>query len=123
LANERWRQWTPPLLIEEAPVETSLWKPGRPLVEPLITWPREVVERMRAGYQCINCLEPQEHSWPESCSLCHFPMRTKQAEFFARAYAGEAALNARNWDEELDGLEERRRKEDERARQDDQQRR
>jgi len=121
--GERWRQWTPPLLIEEAPVETALWKPGRPLVEPLITWPIEVIERMRAGYQCVNCLEPQEHSWPEACSLCHFPMRTKQAELFARQYAGERMLDARNWEEELDGLEERRRKEDERARQDGQQRR
>lgn len=123
MTSERWRQWTAPLLIEEAPVATSLWRADRRLVEPLITWPIEVIERMRAGYQCINCLEPQEQAWPESCSLCGFPMRTRQAEFFAREYAGEVMLNAHNWAGELDGLEERRRKEEERAHQDGQQRR
>ena len=118
---ERWREWTPPLLIED--VDQGIWLPGgRRLIQPRFTWPPQVIERLRAGYLCINCLEPHEQAWPVNCTLCGFPMRSEQAAYFAKEYGGERELKRRDWDEELDGLEERRRKEDERARQDDQQR-
>jgi len=114
LSVERWRRWTPPLLIEEVVDEQSIWLPGGRLVaQPRFTWPAEVIERMRAGYQCVNCLEPQEHAWPLRCSLCGYPMRIEQASYFAREFAGEIVLGQRDWDEELDGLEERRRKQEE----------
>ena len=118
--TERWRQWEAPLRIE--PVEQGIWLPdGRVLGEQQITWSAEQIERFRSGYKCVNCLEPQERAWPEQCSLCGYPMRTRQAEFFAREFGGETLIRVgRNWEEELDGLEERRRKEEERASKDDQ---
>jgi hypothetical protein len=122
LAEARWRKWTPPLLVEEVFDDQAVWLPGGRLVAaPRFTWPTEVIERFRAGYKCVRCLEPQEQAWPERCSLCGYPMRTEQASFFAREFGGEKTVRAgRNWKEELDGLDERRRKEEERARKDDQ---
>ena len=112
---ERWRNWEPPLRIE--PLEQGIWLPdGRVLGESEIAWSDEQIERFRAGYRCVNCLEPQERAWPERCPLCGYPIRTEQASFFAREYGGEIELKRRDWSEELDGLEERRRKEEERAR-------
>lgn len=114
-ANERWRQWEPPLATE--PVHQGIWLPdGRVLGEAQITWSADMIERFRTGYKCMNCLEPQERAWPERCGVCGFPMRTGQAEFFAAEFEGEVLTSSRDWDAELAGLEERRRKEDERLR-------
>ena len=122
--DERWRKWVPPLLVEEVFDDQVVWLPGgRMVTAPRFTWPPEQIERFRAGYRCINCLEPQEHAWPERCSLCRYPMRSRQAEFFAREFGGEKLLARRDWAEELGGLDERRRKEEERARNHGQQRR
>jgi hypothetical protein len=110
---ERWRQWQSPLAIE--PADQGILLPdGRLLAHPQIAWPEETIERFRAGYKCVNCLEPQEHAWPERCSLCGYPMRTEQTRFFAHEFGGEIEVGStRDWEEELDGLEERRRKEEE----------
>ena len=70
--SERWRSWEPPLAIE--PVEQGIWLPdGRSLGEYQITWSKEQIERFRAGYKCVKCLEPQERAWPERC-WCWAPM-------------------------------------------------
>jgi hypothetical protein len=114
LVSERWREWQAPISIGH--VHQGLWLPdGRVLGEVQLTWPAEMVERFRAGYVCIRCLEPQERAWPERCSLCGYTIRRSQAEFFAHEYGGEVELKTRDWDAELGGLDERRRKEEERA--------
>ena len=117
MSAERWRQWEAPLRVEPARLDQGLWLPdGRVLSEPEITWSAEQIERFRLGYKCMNCLEPQERPFPEKCSLCGYPMRTRQAEFFAAEFAGEIEIGGRDWDAELEGLEERRRKQEERLR-------
>jgi hypothetical protein len=72
------------------------------------------VGRIKAGYVCAKCLEPHETPWPEHCIACGSPMRSEQAAYFAREFGGEITAPGRpGWDEELEGLEERRRKDEE----------
>ena len=120
---ERWRRPIIPLAIDQ--LHQGIWLPdGRVQGEVQLTLRQEDIERMRAGYVCVKCLEPHETSWPVHCQVCGAPMRSEQAAYFAREFGGEIAMPGRpGWDEELDGLEERRRKEDERAREDEKQRR
>jgi hypothetical protein len=112
---EQWRHWEAPLSVEPVPDQGLYLPDGRILGETQIVWSEDEIERFRAGYKCVNCLEPQEQSWPENCPLCGYPMRTEQASFFARQFAGEVLLGRQtSLADELEGLEERRRKEDER---------
>jgi len=110
---ERWRRWEAPIRIDQ--VNQALWLPdGRVLGEAEITWSPEQIERFRLGRKCANCLEPQEHAWPERCSLCGYPMRTHQAEFFAREFGGEGYVHrGPDLGEEMERLDEYRRKEEE----------
>jgi len=122
LVSERWRVPVVPLAIDQ--VEQGLWLPdGRVQGEVQLTLRASDIERMRTGYVCVKCLEPHENAWPVRCQVCGAPMRSEQAAYFAREFGGEIAMPGRpSWDEELGGLEERRRKEEERARKDGQQR-
>lgn len=74
-----------------------------------LTVPDEVVEQIRAGYQCLECLEPLSESFPENCPLCGFPMKKHQAEMFARVFKGHVpgARTGPDWDAQADALEER----------------
>lgn len=123
MSAERWRTWEAPIAID--PVDQGLWLPGgRVLGEFQITWSPEMIERFRSGYKCVKCLEPQEVAWPEHCSLCGYRMRVEQAAYFASEFGGLVEVRGgTDWDEQFDGLEERRRKEEERARRDGQLRR
>jgi hypothetical protein len=105
---ERWRKPAEVLSIEPAS-DQGLWLPdGRVQGEVELTLSRETVERMRAGYMCAKCLEPFEQAWPERCHVCGAPIRTDQAQYFAREYAGMEQLGPRtSLDEELAGLHER----------------
>ena len=120
---ERWRRPVVPLAVDQ--VHQALWLPdGRVQGEAQLTLRPEDIERIRAGYVCVKCLEPHETAWPVRCQVCGAPMRCEQAAYFAREFGGEVEMETRpSWDEELGGLEERRRKEDERAGKDAQQRR
>lgn len=118
---ENWRHWEPPLAIEAAP-DRGLYLPdGRILGESQLVWSEDEIDRFRAGYKCVNCLEPQESAWPERCSLCGYPMQTEQASFFASQFDGEVLLGRRiSLSDEIEMLEENRRREEERARKDGQ---
>lgn len=75
----------------------------------------EDIERARAGYVCLKCLETFERPWPERCSTCGAPIRREQALYFAREFGGVVDLGSRTTiEDEIAGMEERRRKEDER---------
>ena len=112
MASERWRRPARVLDIQQSPTQ-GLWLPdGRVQGEVEIAFDPETIERMRAGYMCVKCLEPFEHSWPERCPVCGSPVREKQAEHFAREYAGEQLLGPRrSLQEEIDSLPERAAKE------------
>lgn len=104
---ERWRRPAVVLDIEQSP-DTALWLPdGRVQGEVRLTLADETVERMRLGYMCAKCLEPFERAWPKRCHVCGAPIRTKQAEYFAREFLGEELLGGATLEDELAGLHER----------------
>ena len=92
MPSERWRRPAGVLTVDDQHSE-GIWLPdGRVHGNVRITVTAETLERMRAGYMCVKCLEPLEHSWPERCPVCGAPIRTEQAAFFAREYGGEQRL-------------------------------
>ena len=103
---ERWRKPVIPLDIE--PTDQGLWLPdGRHLAGVQLSLSPIDIERMRAGYVCAKCFEPFEQAWPERCHVCGAPIRTAQAEYFAREYAGEIHLGpSTSLEDELAGLDE-----------------
>ena len=52
------------------------------------TLPLESVREIQSGYRCIVCFEVQETAFPAGCSLCGYPIGDRQAEEFARQFAG-----------------------------------
>jgi hypothetical protein len=68
---------------------------------------QEDIERMRNGYVCAKCLQVFEEAWPEKCFACGAPIRTKQAEFFAREFGGVERVGSRvRLSDELERLKE-----------------
>lgn len=117
---ERWLKPVVPLAIEHHPTQVLLLPDGRQWGDVVLILEEEDKERMRLGRVCAKCLEPFEQAWPERCPVCGAPIRTKQAEYFAQeavekpVYLGPSTTLA----DEREGLDERRRKEEERARKD-----
>lgn len=104
MPDERWRR--PAKVLDVEHVEQGIWLPdGRVHGEVKLTFDPETIGRMRAGYMCVKCLEPFEQAWPVRCNVCGAPIRDRQAEFFAREYAGEEQLGGEDLD--LDGIHER----------------
>ncbi len=112
---ERWRQWTPPVEIVDHPEEIVI--EGDHKSRALnVKWPEAVVEKIRLGYMCLKCMEPQERPFPEACAnpVCAYPMRRDQAHDFelefmgTEQYVGDAQ---RDWEEleRMDDRAERRR--------------
>lgn len=46
-------------------------------------------DRIREGYVCLNCMEPQEQPFPERCSLCRYGMREHQQRHLNEQFEGE----------------------------------
>ena len=46
------------------------------------------IGRMREGYVCIACKEDLDTPFPDECPVCHFPMRERQPERFAKEDEG-----------------------------------
>lgn len=74
--------------VENDPEHVIVNSAGEVRAAPLIILDEESVGRIRAGYVCAKCFEPQTEAFPEQCYLCKFPMRDKQAEFVGKAYQG-----------------------------------
>lgn len=113
---ERWRKPVIPLHIEAHPTQVIDLSDGRQLGDAVIVLSEEDKERMRLGYVCVKCFEPFERAWPERCPVCGAPIRKEQAAFFAQeALATPMHLGpTTTLEDERAGLEERRRKEEER---------
>lgn len=85
---------------------------GRNIATPLFGLTEEQVERIRQGYICIKCLEAYDSAFPDECSVCHFPMKTKQIEEFGKTYRGEIAFGpSTTLEEEAGIMQEMREKE------------
>lgn len=104
---ERWNKPVIPIALE--PVDQGLFlADGRRLgiLAPVLS--PEDVERARQGYICLRCLQWFEKPWPEKCFVCGAPIRTKQAEYFAREFGGEIQLGpSTSLDDELEALREK----------------
>lgn len=101
---ERWRQPVIPVAVESTATEYSWHIDGwRKNVDWTLT--PEDYARLKAGYVCLNCMEPQETPFPEKCSLCQFEMREKQAKLVEFEYRGEKHLGpSTSLQEEVDRL-------------------
>jgi hypothetical protein len=72
----------------------------------------EQVGRIRAGYTCIKCLEDYTSPYPDECTVCHFPMRDKQQEEFAKDFRGDIPFGpTTTLDEEREIMNEMRERE------------
>lgn len=63
------------------------------------------INRIREGYVCIKCKEPQPRPFPKTCSLCGLPMAEAQRELFAKLYHG-TATEGRDWGSSIDWTDE-----------------
>lgn len=106
---ERWRR--PPVIlgIEEDPSFVTDEEDGRVFGGVRITTDAETTERIRLGYICARCFQLHEEAYPEECSMCRFPMRRSQGEWFRRFYKGIEVVGSRvSLGDELERLKEER---------------
>jgi hypothetical protein len=77
--------------------------------------PEEDVERIRQGYVCIRCLEPQSRPFPKICESklpngdlwCRFPIASEQLREFAQMFKGTVKIGPSvNLQDEIDRLNE-----------------
>jgi len=104
---ERWRK--PPVIlgIEEDPGFVTDEEDGRTFGGLRITTDAETTERIRLGYICARCFQVHEEPYPEQCSLCRFPMRSSQGEWFRRMFRGvEVVGSSLSLNDELERLKE-----------------
>lgn len=52
------------------------------------TYTEEGMRRVKAGYQCLRCDEPQEYAFPMTCSLCGYAMHDRQIMDIAMEFEG-----------------------------------
>jgi hypothetical protein len=96
-----------PLAVEEDPDHVLIFSDGTYRSSFNITLSPEDVGRIRAGYVCAICFEAHEEAYPEECSVCRFPMRSRQAEFVAKAYLGKKRIGpSTSLADELAAMEE-----------------
>lgn len=104
---ERWRRFTPPALIEDSLTDIVVEGHFKSRAAD-VTWPREVITKIRTGYQCLKCWEPQQDAFPENCPVCGYPMRENQATDFGREFHGDKWVGPTvSVDDEIESLAER----------------
>lgn len=107
LPAERWRRFTPPALIEDSLTDVFV-EDGTISRAVDITWPQEVIDKIKAGYQCLKCWEPQSEPFPENCGVCGYPILTLQAKDFEHEFRGDKWVGPTiSLEEHLSSLEEK----------------
>lgn len=85
---ERWRKPINMIAVQEDPDSADMigdqWYRGLTFTTDAEGW-----ERIRTGWVCVMCAEPQEHTFPEHCSLCGYEMRERQAKDLEVEFQGE----------------------------------
>lgn len=98
----------PIIPIDTEECETKFLRiPGRPGITRdyrFILKPQDT-ECIRQGYGCVMCLEVQETTFPDECSLCGFPMAKMQTQLFGDLYEGEETFGG-DLEDKLAALEE-----------------
>lgn len=70
--TERWRK--PANILDAVEGDTLIAMPsGEFMINAKVAVDDETLERMRQGYICKNCLEPQETPFPEMCQALKLP--------------------------------------------------
>lgn len=75
---------------------------GREFLDVNMALHEEDVERIRTGYVCIRCLEPQPRPFPKRCESrlpdgsrwCNFPIADRQLEEFAIMFKGTVKIGS-----------------------------
>jgi hypothetical protein len=76
--SERWAK--PATIYDAVEGDTLMQMPGGELmIQAEVSVDEETVQRMRSGYICIMCLEPQKDPFPKKCALCGYHMRDRQS--------------------------------------------
>ena len=98
----------PVQILDAAPGDSNTtvsFGDDRVMLDVNIALQEEDVERIRTGYVCIRCLEPQSEPFPKVCESvlpdghtrwCNFPMREKQLEEFAIMFKGTVDIGPRH---------------------------
>ena len=105
---ERWRRAPEILEVRDDPSrldgDTGTLRQGYE-----VALSSESIERLRTGYLCLRCLEPQSEPFPAKCGAwwCTYAMRTEQAADFARKFKGQKIVGpSTSMEEELDRLDD-----------------
>ncbi len=87
---------------------------GREFLDANVAMPEKDIDRIRTGWVCISCYEPQSEAFPEICESvlpdgvtrwCNFPIREKQPEEFAIKFKGTVHIGSKiNPADELERL-------------------
>lgn len=76
------------------------------------TYDAESLARLRLGYLCLRCDEPQEQAMPTSCSLCGYAMHEYQTRDIAAEFEGTKHIGPSvSVDDEIEAMRERKRRE------------
>lgn len=106
---ERWRRFTPPAAVDDSMTDIVV-EEGVKSRAVDVTWAPDAIEKIKAGYQCLKCWEPQPEPFPVECGnpLCRYPMRAAQAHDFELEFQGEKWIGpTTSLEDELESLEER----------------
>lgn len=106
---ERWRRFTPPAAIEDS-LSDVVVEDGQLSRAADVTWPKEIIEKIRSGYQCLKCWEPQPEPFPVECGnpCCRYPMRAMQVDDFEHEFRGETWVGpTTSLEHEIESLAER----------------
>lgn len=111
--TERWRR--PLTVLDMEPGrEMMLDSDGKVHRSTKVVYDRESTERIRLGYACARCMEVFEVPWPVACPTCKAPVRSRQAEYYAREFGGTERIgSALSLADEQGALPERATKEKE----------
>lgn len=104
-----------PISVEEDEEFVVLRRDGTTRSAARVVLSEEDTGRIRAGYVCAVCFEPQERPFPKKCWVCGFEMADRQSEYVSKAYQGTVRVGPSSSLEDelaaLDELEERERRE------------
>ena len=99
-----------PVIAQAVDVDTdsfTVMPDGRRMERHVFGLTEEQVERIKAGYTCVKCLEDFDSAFPDACTVCGFPMREHQTEEFAKDFRGGIRFGpTTSIDEEYDIAEE-----------------
>jgi hypothetical protein len=106
--TERWRQPAKIAAVEEDP--ERIYHDGNVYRRQIdVTYDGDSYARMRLGYLCMRCMEPQESPFPHACSLCGYSMNDLQLRDLAEEFTGVKQVGpSTTIDEEVERLRERK---------------